>query len=102
MRLNSSAMRRLLVLAVGSSLALGAVIACNSADFTPAVPKDCEKVECTCEEDPTQPTCKAIPGQPEGGLEASTFDATTPPIDADVDTGVTTDASDDAADAADQ
>lgn len=96
-------MRRLLALAVGLSLGLGALIACNSADFTPAVPKDCKKVECTCEEDPTQPTCKAIPGQPEGGLEASTFDATTPPVDADVDTGVTADAASDApADAADQ
>ena len=94
-------MRRLLLIAVASCV--GVFIACNSADFTPAIPKDCTKVECTCEEDPTQPTCKAIPGQPEGGLEASTFDATTPPIDADVDTGVVEDAASDApADAADQ
>jgi hypothetical protein len=89
-------MRRLLLLA--AALGVGAVIACNSADFTPATPKDCAKVECDCEEDPTQPTCKAIPGQPEGGLEASTFDATQPPLDADVDTGAVIDA----ADAADQ
>jgi hypothetical protein len=93
-------MRRLLVLAF--AFGVGVVMACNSADFTPAIPKDCSKVECTCEEDPTQPTCKAVPGQPEGGLEASTFDASQP-LDADLDTGVTTDAADDApADAADQ
>jgi len=94
-------MRRLLVFAVAVGAAV--VMACNSADFTPAVPKDCKKVACTCEEDPTQPTCVGIPGQPEGGLEASTFDATPPAVDADVDTGVPTDASDDAPlDAADQ
>jgi hypothetical protein len=92
-------MRRLLLLA--AAMGVGVVIACNSADFTPATPKDCSKVECDCEEDPTQPTCKAVPGQPEGGLEASTIDAP-PPLDADLDTGVPTDAADDVADAADQ
>jgi hypothetical protein len=93
-------MRRLLVIAL--AFGVGVVVACNSADFTPATPKDCSKVECDCEEDPTQPTCKAIPGAPEGGLEASTVDAPAT-LDADLDTGVTTDAADDApADAADQ
>jgi hypothetical protein len=94
-------MRRLLSVAVGLVLGVGVLVACNSADFTPAIPKDCTKVECTCEEDPTQPTCKAVPGQPDGGLEASTFDAT-PPADANVETDASTDAADDAADAADQ
>lgn len=91
-------MRRLLLLAVAACV--GVFIACNSADFTPATPKDCSKVECDCEEDPNQPTCKAVPGQPEGGLEGGTLDAT-PPLDADTDTGVT-DAANDVADAADQ
>jgi hypothetical protein len=87
----------LLVVAMG----VGLIVACNSADFTPATPKDCSKVECDCEEDPTQPTCKAVPGQPDGGLEASSFDANVT-LDADLDTGVPADAADDVADAADQ
>ena len=91
-------MRRLLVTAL--ALSVGVVIACNSADFTPATPKDCSKVECDCEEDPTQPTCKAIPGQPEGGFEASAIDAE--PLDAAIDTTPPADAADDVADAADQ
>ena len=89
-------MHRLLLLACG----VGLFVACNSADFTPATPKDCSKVECDCEEDPTQPTCKAVPGQPEGGFEAGTIDA--PTLDADLDATLPADAADDAADAADQ
>lgn len=95
-------MRRLLLLAAGSSLALGAVIACNSADFTPAIPRDCTKVECDCDEDPSQPTCAGIPGAPEGGLEASTIDASTIDADLDATSEAAADAADDAADAADQ
>lgn len=92
-------MRRLLLLA--AAMGAGVVIACNSADFTPATPKDCAKVECDCEEDPSQPTCVGIPGAPEGGLDGGGIDATT--IDGDVDGGVdAADAADDAADAADQ
>lgn len=98
-------MRRLLLLTVALTFGAGVVIACNSADFTPATPKDCTKVECDCEEDPSQPTCVGIPGAPEGGLEGGGFDAT---LDADLDTGIDApddaaeDAADDAADAADQ
>jgi hypothetical protein len=93
-------MRRLLFVTAGLVFAVG--IACNTSDFTPAQPKDCTKVECTCEEDPSQPTCKGFSGQPEGGLDANTQDAT-PTLDANVDSG--SDASSDAAedaDAADQ
>lgn len=89
-------MRRLLLLTAG----IAAIIACNSADFTPATPKDCSKVVCDCEEDPTQPTCKGVPGQPEGGLEGGGIDATT--LDAEIDATPPADASDDATDAADQ
>lgn len=95
-------MRRLLLLAAGLSLGAIAVIACNSADFTPATPKDCTKVECDCEEDPSQPTCIGIPGAPEGGLDASTIDATSIDADLDATTEAAADAADDAADAADQ
>jgi hypothetical protein len=93
-------MRRLLLLAAALSASAGAVIACNSADFTPATPKDCSKVECDCEEEPTQPTCTALPGLPEGGLEASTIDA--PTLDAEIDSTPPADAADDVADAADE
>lgn len=54
--------------------------ACNSADFTPAPNVDCNKTQCTCEQDPSQPTCKGYSGQPEGGTPLSdaspTLDAT--------------------------
>ena len=91
-------MRRLLLIV--AALSVGVFIACNSADFTPATPKDCTKVECDCEEDPSQPTCKGVPGAPEGGLEASTIDA--PVLDAAVEVDAAADADEDAADAADQ
>ena len=93
-------MRRLLFLTVTAGVtAITGIVACNSADFTPATPKDCRKVQCDCEEDPTQPTCVAIPGQPEGGFEGGNFDSS-PPLDAADDT-TPADAGDDAADASD-
>lgn len=57
-------LRRLLPVLVG----LGA---CNTSDFTPAPPLDCTKTECTCEQEPSQPTCRGFSGQPEGGLPLS-------------------------------
>lgn len=96
-------MRRLLFVVVGLGVALGtASAACNTSDFTPATPKDCKKVACDCEENPSQPTCKGFSGQPEGGLEASIIDSST--LDSPVDSGedAPSDAGGDAADADDQ
>jgi hypothetical protein len=83
-------MRRLLLVLVGIAAA------CNSADFTPATPKDCRKTQCDCEEDPNQPTCRGFTG-PEGGIDADT-PPETGPLDASRDSG---DAGTDAADAGD-
>ncbi len=81
-------LRRSLLFVVSAGLAT--VAACNSADFTPAPVIDCNKTQCTCEQDPSQPTCKGFSGQPEGGTPLS--DAS-PDLDAGSDAG--TDASDD-------
>lgn len=83
-------LRRILPFAVAAGVAV--LVACNSADFTPAPTVDCSKTQCTCEQDPSQPTCKGYNGQPEGGVPLS--DAS-PQIDAEPD--ATTDASDDGA-----
>lgn len=48
-----------------------ALLACNTSDFTPAPPLDCERTQCTCEQDPSQPTCRGFSGQPEGGVPLS-------------------------------
>jgi hypothetical protein len=89
--------RRFLLLFVIGMGILGMAVACNSADFTPATPKDCRKVQCDCEEDPNQPTCKGFTG-PEGGLDGGLIPDTSD-FDAGNDAG--TDATDDAADGAD-
>ncbi len=74
------------------ALGFAALVACNSADFTPAPTIDCSKTQCTCEQDPSQPTCKGYSGQPEGG---------TPDLDAgpalDAASDAATDAGDDGA-----
>jgi hypothetical protein len=88
-------MRRFLFIVAVTGVGLG--IACSSADFTPATPKDCNKVECTCEEDPTQPTCKAIPSV-EGGLEGGNV-VDGPVLDAPVSDGAEDAASDASGDA---
>jgi hypothetical protein len=49
-------------------LAVLAAAACNTAPFTESNPPDCSKVDCTCEQDPTQPQCRGLPGLPEGGI----------------------------------
>jgi hypothetical protein len=43
------------------------MLGCNSAPFTPSTPPDCSRIECTCEQDPSQPTCTGVP-TPDGGL----------------------------------
>ena len=44
------------------------VVACT-ARYEPQKPVDCNKVQCTCEQDPEQPLCVAIK-TPDGGLLA--------------------------------
>lgn len=87
-------LRRTLLFVV--SLGVGALVACNSADFTPAPAVDCNKTQCTCEQDPSQPTCRGFSGQPEGGVPLS--DAS-PPLDSgqNADAEAETDAGEDGA-----
>lgn len=85
-------LRRLLPFAVTAGIV--ALVACNSADFTPAPAIDCTKTQCTCEQDPEQPTCRGYSGQPEGGVPLS--DAS-PEIDATPSDDAAADAGDDGA-----
>lgn len=91
-------MVRRLLFAFGLALAA----ACNTAPFTPAPAIDCSKTDCTCEEDPSQPTCRGFPGLPEAGLgpfpeeDAAPEDAGETDADPDAGDSGPTDASDDA------
>jgi hypothetical protein len=51
-----------------SALIGAAVLGCNTVSVRDA--PDCRGTGCTCEEDPTQPTCRAYNGAPEGGTHA--------------------------------
>jgi len=68
-------------------VAVTAIVVSCTARYEPQKPVDCNKVQCTCEQDPEQPQCVAIK-TPDGGL---IFDAGNVP-----DTGVVEDAGEDA------
>lgn len=70
-----------------------ALAACSSADLKRPEPLDCTKTTCTCEEDPSQDTCKGLPGLQDGG---TTEGGATPPPDAGDAGGEEADASSDA------
>jgi hypothetical protein len=88
-----------LSLAASAAIAGNVVLACNDNPLI-EVPA-CRPGLCTCEEDPTQPTCKGFNERPEGGkdpadatpVETSIPDASLPDAE--------TDAPDDAAEAGD-
>lgn len=53
--------------------------ACSTADYVPAPHIDCNKVQCSCEQDPQQPTCRGFNGLPEAGPhDGATFDVEEP------------------------
>lgn len=80
-----------LSIAASAALTGNVVLACNDNPLIP-VPV-CRPGLCTCEEDPTQPTCKGFNERPEGGKDPA--DAT--PVDTSLpDTFVPTDAATDA------
>ena len=82
-----------LFLAAGGAIAGNAGLACNDNPLI-EVPV-CRRGLCTCEEDPTQPTCKRFNERPEGGKDPA--DAT--PVETSVpDTAVPDDAATDALD----
>ena len=86
-----------LSLAASAALSGNAVLACNDNPLI-EVPA-CRPGLCTCEEDPTQPTCKGFNDRPEGGKDPA--DAT--PVEASLeDTFVPNDAPDDAPDDAEE
>lgn len=68
-----------------------AAVGCNSADYNVSGP--CTGPNCTCEQDPTQPRCKALNEKPETGADlpdgAFSFDAAeaATPDAADADAG---------------
>jgi len=64
-----------LSLVAGATIACNTVIACNDNPLI-EVPR-CRPGLCTCEEDPTQATCKGFNERPEGGKDPA--DAT--PVD---------------------
>ena len=88
----SSRRRAFAVFSLAGALALGSGVlgACNN---DPVIqPVDCTPGNCTCDQDPTQPACRAFNDRPEGGKDPA--DAT--PVDAFVpDTMPDLDASDD-------
>ena len=88
-----------LSLVAGATFACNAVTACNDSPLID-VPR-CRPGLCTCEEDPTQATCRGFNERPEGGKDPA--DAT--PVDPSLPDAFVPDASvdapDDAAEAGD-
>lgn len=96
---------RMLLGGAVAALSVQTAAGCSRADFTDTSTAGCQDPKaCTCEEDPSQATCKGFNGRPE--FESGIPDARDLPGDSSISVDPDAaeggpDASDDAADAAD-
>ena len=88
-----------LSLLAGSALTAHAAAGCNDSPLI-QVPA-CRPGLCTCEEDPTQSTCKAFNDRPEGGKDPADANRVETSIVPDASLDAADDAADDGGDAAD-
>jgi hypothetical protein len=58
---------RLMVVAALAAVGAHSAVACNKADFVDRDNSGCREAKCTCDEDPSQPTCKGFNERGETG-----------------------------------